>query len=94
MAAWTRGKYILKRRTSLSDYKLFQADFNRNNNDIDREGSGETFTDETGVNFVDETFGDISNTENTDNVVISTPNRVKRKDYPIPNGCMDDINWR
>ena len=64
------------------------------NNGIDRESSGETFIDEIGVNFVDEPFEDISNAENIGNVVINTPNRIKQKDNPIPNGWMDDINWR
>ena len=50
------------------------------NNDIDKESS------EIGVNFVDEPFEDINNAENTGNVVINTPNRIKQKDNPIPNG--------
>ena len=64
------------------------------NNDIDRESSGETSIDEIGVNFVDEPFADINNAENTGNVVINTPNKIKQKDNPIPNGWIDDINWR
>ena len=99
MAETTHGKYKLRRRDNLPDYKLFQADFESDidsevgdSDDIGVEISDEAFPDESNVDFVDDTIVLRDVVENRDNVAISTPSREKQNNNPIPNGW-DDRNW-
>ena len=99
MVETTHGKYTLRRRANLPDYKLFQADFDSDidsevgdSDDIGVEISDEAFPDKNNVHYVDETVTVKDVVENRDNVAISTPNREKQNNNPIPDGW-EDRNW-